>query len=83
MTRLAKVILAHRSNSPDPISLAAGDRVTVGRTDNEYPAWIRIRLADDNEGGPPRVSSQFNLTAPPSQTGVTTHENSTPRSGRP
>jgi uncharacterized protein YgiM (DUF1202 family) len=58
MTRRVKVILTHRSNYPEPFSLEEGDRVAVGRTDNEYPGWIRIRLAKGNEGWVPLKTTE-------------------------
>jgi hypothetical protein len=49
MTPIAKVILAHRSMYPEPISLEEDDRVTVGRTDHDYPGCIRVKLAEGND----------------------------------
>ncbi len=45
---------AHRSNYPDPISLAAGDIVDVdGDVKSEYPGWVWVRTADGNAGWAP------------------------------
>ena len=44
---------AHQSNYPNPISFQSGETVTLGRTDSEFPGWIRARLANGNEGWAP------------------------------
>jgi uncharacterized protein YgiM (DUF1202 family) len=36
---------AHRTQYPDAIRLQAGDRVTVGKRDEEYPGWIWTTVA--------------------------------------
>lgn len=48
------VISAHRSNYPNPIGFASGDRVTVtGKRDDEFPGWVWVRTGDGNEGWAP------------------------------
>lgn len=38
---------------PDPIRGAAGDRLALGRRDDEYPGWIWATAADGREGWVP------------------------------
>ena len=38
---------------PDPIRGAAGDRLTLGRRDDEFPGWIWATAADGREGWVP------------------------------
>lgn len=38
----AIVVLQHKSNYPDPVSFATGDRLLVGEQDTEYPGWVRV-----------------------------------------
>lgn len=47
------VVAAHKSNYPDPISFESGERVTLGRTDDEYPGWIWTSLTSGNAGWAP------------------------------
>lgn len=46
-------IQAHRSNYPNPISFAAGDRLVVDQRESEYPGWTWVRTADGNAGWAP------------------------------
>ncbi|MEZ4652243.1 MAG: SH3 domain-containing protein [Candidatus Eisenbacteria bacterium] len=48
------MVVAHRSDYPDPIGFRTGETVSVGREDTEYPGWIRVCTADGNEGWAPR-----------------------------
>ncbi|CAM3546996.1 SH3 domain-containing protein [Parendozoicomonas haliclonae] len=48
-----KVIEAYTSAYPDPISFKAGEELTTGRLDDEYPGWIRITTQCGNEGWAP------------------------------
>jgi hypothetical protein len=38
---------------PDPIRGAAGDRLTLGRRDDEYPGWVWATAADGRAGWVP------------------------------
>ena len=38
---------------PDPIRGAAGDRLTLGRRDDEFPGWVWATAADDRAGWVP------------------------------
>lgn len=49
-----RVLIAHRSSYPNPISFNERQRVETGVTDDEFPGWIRVRLADGNEGWAPQ-----------------------------
>ena len=48
------VLTAHRSNYPDPIAFGCGEIVSLGRTDDEFPGWIRTRLQNGKEGWAPQ-----------------------------
>ncbi len=48
-----RVIVAHRSQYPDPIRFAPGDRLRIGRRDDDYPGWIRVTTPCGNEGWAP------------------------------
>ncbi|WP_115718806.1 SH3 domain-containing protein [Gallaecimonas mangrovi] len=48
-----KVIAAHQSLYPQPITFRRGDTLQLGRIDDEYPNWIRVITADGNEGWAP------------------------------
>ena len=54
MTR-ARVIRSHVSTYPKPIGFRAGETVTVGRHDDEYPGWIWTTTADGNSGWAPEA----------------------------
>ena len=43
----------HRSKYPDPICLKPGDRVVLGRSDEEYAGWIWVTAPSGNEGWAP------------------------------
>ena len=45
--------VSHVSTYPNPIHFEAGDRVAVGREDDEFPGWVRVRTRDGNEGWAP------------------------------
>ena len=47
------VSVAHTSNYPDPLEVAAGDVVTAGHRDKQYPGWIWVTTADGKEGWAP------------------------------
>ena len=49
----AIVTSAHRAQYPEPIRLKAGDQVTVGKRDEEYPGWIWTTVASGRSGWAP------------------------------
>ena len=51
---VVRVATAHTSDYPDPISLARGEIVTIGREDDEYPGWVATTTADGNTGWAPK-----------------------------
>ena len=46
-------VTAHASAYPDPIRFEAGDRLVLGRRDDEHPGWVRVTTADGNTGWAP------------------------------
>ena len=48
-----QVIKAHKSNYPNPIQFKAGDILTIGAEDKEYPGWIWVETRDRNKGWAP------------------------------
>jgi uncharacterized protein YgiM (DUF1202 family) len=48
--RKVRIKLEHRVEYPDPIQVTAGERVTIGREDDEYPGWKWCRAANGREG---------------------------------
>ncbi len=38
--KMGRVILAYESAYPDPLTLKAGDHVTVGRRDTQWPGFV-------------------------------------------
>ena len=59
MKRMLEVIEAHVSDYSNPIVFSAGDAVTIGRRDDEFPGWIRVQTADRNEGWAPESYLTF------------------------
>lgn len=49
----ASVVIAHRANYANPIRFKAGEKVIVGKRDEEYPGWIWTTLASGNSGWAP------------------------------
>ena len=49
----AIVTAAHRANYRDPLRLKAGDKVTVGKRDPEWPGWIWTTAASGKSGWAP------------------------------
>jgi uncharacterized protein YgiM (DUF1202 family) len=49
----ALVRLKYEVEYRNPIQVKAGERVEVGREDNDYPAWVWCRAADGREGWMP------------------------------
>jgi hypothetical protein len=48
-----QVIKEHKSNYPNPVEFKANDILEIGREDEEYPGWIRVKSPDGNEGWAP------------------------------
>jgi hypothetical protein len=48
-----KVLKAHSSSYPDPISFIQGDELKLGGLDEEYKGWIRVKTKDNNQGWAP------------------------------
>ena len=52
----------HESNYPDPIQFTPGDRLVLGRRDDQYPGWVRVTISSGSEGWAPesriRVESE-------------------------
>jgi SH3-like domain-containing protein len=48
-----RVIREYRIEYPDPIQISRGERVTVGRADDEFPGWKWCKAADGREGWVP------------------------------
>lgn len=46
---------AHLSEYPNPIGFAAGETVTLGREDTDYPGWGWVTTGDGNAGWAPLV----------------------------
>lgn len=53
------VTASHHSNYPDPIHFSPGDRLILGRRDDQYPGWIRVTIASGREGWAPE--SRFRI----------------------
>lgn len=51
-------VAAHQSKYPNPIAFEKGERVTLGRTDDEYLGWIWTTLSDGNAGWAPECLLQ-------------------------
>ncbi len=49
----AIVASAHRTQYTKPIRLRAGEKVIVGKRDEEYPGWIWTTLTSGNNGWAP------------------------------
>tara|TARA_R110002072_G_scaffold269868_1_gene429266 strand:- start:3551 stop:3892 length:342 start_codon:yes stop_codon:yes gene_type:complete len=49
----ARVTESYRSAYANPIAFLQGDLVRVGVTDDEYPGWVWVIIADGNEGWAP------------------------------
>lgn len=48
-----KVVRDHEVIYPDPIRVRAGERVRIGREDDEFPGWAWCAAADGREGWVP------------------------------
>lgn len=47
------VVSSHTSGYPNPIQFSKGDELNLGECDAEYIGWIRVTIADNNEGWAP------------------------------
>ena len=47
------VVEAHRSNYPNPVRFQRGDRVAIGRRDQEFPGWVWVATEAGIEGWAP------------------------------
>lgn len=45
---ICTIAVAHQSEYPTPIAFNAGERVSLGRRDTEYPGWVRVTTAGGN-----------------------------------
>ena len=48
-----KVIEAHVSDYPNPISFENGQEIRVGKRDTQYEGWVWVTTNDGNEGWAP------------------------------
>jgi hypothetical protein len=51
--RKVRIKIEHRIEYPDPIRVAAGERVNVGREDAEFHGWKWCKASDGREGWVP------------------------------
>src|SRR5438093_13301542 len=51
--RKVRIKIEHRIEYPDPLRVAAGERVNVGREDAEFPGWKWCKPSDGREGWVP------------------------------
>ncbi|HEY7460844.1 MAG TPA: SH3 domain-containing protein [Gemmatimonadota bacterium] len=51
--RIVHVVRAYRTQYPDPIRVRAGERVRVGREEEDYPGWRWCVAPDGREGWVP------------------------------
>lgn len=50
-----RAIKSWQIHYPDPIRGATGDRLTLGRRDDEYPGWVWATTADGRAGWVPEA----------------------------
>jgi hypothetical protein len=60
--RKARIKLEYNIEYPNPIQVAAGDKVSVGREDDEYPGWRWCQAADRRAGWIPASCVLSDLT---------------------
>jgi uncharacterized protein YgiM (DUF1202 family) len=48
--RRARIIREYRIQYPDPLCVAAGDKVSIGREDDEFPGWKWCRASNGRQG---------------------------------
>src|SRR5207248_4803675 len=62
--RKVRIKIEHRIEYPDPLRVAAGERVNVGHEDAEFPGWKWCKASDGREGWVPveldRKSTRLN-----------------------
>ncbi len=51
--RKVRIKIEHRIEYPDPLRVAAGERVNVGHEDAEFPGWKWCKASDGREGWVP------------------------------
>jgi uncharacterized protein YgiM (DUF1202 family) len=51
--RKIRIKIEHKIEYPDPIRVAAGEQVNVGREDAEFPGWRWCKALDGREGWVP------------------------------
>jgi uncharacterized protein YgiM (DUF1202 family) len=50
MSYRVRVKVEHKVEYSDPIEIASGEKVSVGREDDEYPGWKWCKAPDGREG---------------------------------
>src|SRR5207237_267242 len=53
LQRKVRIKIEHRIEYPDPLRVAAGERVNVGHEDAEFPGWKWCKASDGREGWVP------------------------------
>jgi uncharacterized protein YgiM (DUF1202 family) len=53
LPRKTRIIREYRIQYTDPLYVVSGERVSVGREDNEFPGWKWCRAASGREGWVP------------------------------
>jgi len=71
----ARIIREYMPEYPDPIEVAAGERVSVGNEDAEFPGWVWCRSSDGREGW---VPAGFQHRMPSTFAGVPWSDRRTP-----
>jgi SH3-like domain-containing protein len=51
--RQVRILVEHKIEYADPICVTAGERVSVGREDDEFPGWRWCKASDGREGWVP------------------------------
>jgi len=49
------ITTAHKSCFPEPIHFAPGDRLVLGKRDEEYPGWIWVTIPSGLQGWAPEA----------------------------
>jgi SH3-like domain-containing protein len=63
MPYAALVISAHRTEYPQPIRFKAGEKVSIGKRDEEYPGWIWTTVASGRSAWAPEEFLDVSGTA--------------------
>ena len=53
------IIAAHKSSFPDPVRSSPGDRLVLGKKDEEYPGWIWVTIPSGLQGWAPESLIRF------------------------